>query len=83
MPLQLCELTPLAGLANLAGLIVLVAGVIAALEHAADRKEPTASYIMASPLFAFLQNDERFLAVRQKLQAQQSEVRTALASLPL
>ena len=59
------------------------AGVIAALEHAADRKEPTAAYIMASPLFGFLQNDERFLAVRQKLQAQQSEVRTALASLPL
>lgn len=59
------------------------AGVIAALEHAADRKEPTASYIMASPLFDFLRNDERFLAVRQKLQTQQSEVRTALASLPL
>jgi cytochrome c-type biogenesis protein CcmH/NrfG len=59
------------------------AGVIAALEHAADREEPTAAYIMASPLFGFLQNDERFLAVRQKLQAQQSEVRTALASLSL
>jgi lipoprotein NlpI len=59
------------------------AGVIAALEHAADRKEPTASYIMSNPLLAFLKNDERFLAVRQKLQAQQSEVRTALASLSL
>ena len=59
------------------------AGVIAALEHAADRKEPTASYILNSPLFAFLRNDERFATVREKLLAAQSEVRPALEAVTL
>ena len=58
-------------------------GVIAALEHAADRKEPTASYILASPLFSFLQNDERFSSIREKLLAAQNEVRPALAAVTL
>jgi hypothetical protein len=52
-----------------------------ALEHAASRKEPTASEVLANPLFGFMQSDPRFLKVREKLAAQQSEIRTALAGV--
>jgi hypothetical protein len=58
-------------------------GVVDALEKAVDRKEPTASYILANPLFGFLQSDARFLKVRERLAAQQSEIRAALAGVAL
>jgi tetratricopeptide (TPR) repeat protein len=56
-------------------------GVLASLEKAARRKEPTAAYVLANPLFKYLENDERFAAVRDDFTAQQAEVRTALAQL--
>src|SRR4051794_2268078 len=58
-------------------------GVNDALERAAARKEPTASYVLANPLFGFLQSDARFLKIREKLAAQQSEIRAALAGVTL
>jgi len=58
-------------------------GVTDALEHAAARKEPTASYVLTNPLFGFLQSDARFLKLREKLAAQQNEIRTALAGVTL
>ncbi|HEX2832939.1 MAG TPA: protein kinase [Thermoanaerobaculia bacterium] len=57
------------------------AGVITSLEKAAQRKEPTAAYVLAHPLFRYLENDARFQKVRDTLTAQQSETRTALAQL--
>ena len=54
-----------------------------ALKKAVERKEPTASYILASPLFSFLESDPDFQALRQQLIAQQNEVRTALAGVTL
>ena len=58
-------------------------GVDDALERAAARKEPTASYVLANPLFGFLQSDARFLKIRQKLAEQQNEIRAALAGVTL
>jgi protein kinase-like protein len=58
-------------------------GVNDALERAAARKEPTASYVLANPLFGFLQSDARFLKIREKLAAQQNEIRAALAGVTL
>lgn len=60
-----------------------VRGVNDALDHAAARKEPTASYVLANPLFGFMQSDARFLKLREKLAAQQNEIRAALASVTL
>jgi Tfp pilus assembly protein PilF len=57
------------------------AGVLVALEKAAQRKEPTASYVLAHPLFRYLANDPRFLALKVKLIEQQAEIRTALAQM--
>jgi Tfp pilus assembly protein PilF len=57
------------------------AGVLVALEKAAQRKEPTASYVLAHPLFRYLANDPRFLALKVKLTEQQVEIRTALAQV--
>lgn len=54
-------------------------GVLEALEKAARRKEPTASYVLASPLFRYLENDARFGAIAQSFTQQQAEVRAALA----
>ena len=54
-----------------------------ALEHAAARKEPTASYVLTNPLFAFMKSDARFLKIREKLTAQQNEIRSALAGVTL
>ena len=54
-----------------------------ALERAAARKEPTASYILASPLFRFLANEPRFAKVRESLTAEQNEIRAALANIAL
>jgi hypothetical protein len=58
-------------------------GVNDALERAAAHKEPTASYVLTNPLFGFLQSDARFLKIREKLAAQQGEIRTALAGVSL
>jgi len=58
-------------------------GVNDALDRAAARKEPTASYILANPLFGFLQSDARFLKMRETLAAEQAEIRSALAGVTL
>ncbi len=57
--------------------------VLEALKKAVDRKEPTANYILTNPLFAYLQNEQDFQGLREKLVAQQNEVRTALAGVTL
>ncbi len=59
------------------------AGVLPALQHAADRKEPTASYVLSNPLFNFLLTDPEYQKLREKFLAQQNEVRTALAGVSL
>lgn len=56
-------------------------GVIDSLEKAAQRKEPTAAYILANPLFKYLENDARFAKLRTKLTEQQAEIRIALAQV--
>jgi hypothetical protein len=58
-------------------------GTLDALERAAARKEPTASYILANPLFRFLASDPRFAKVREALTAEQNEIRAALANVVL
>ena len=58
-------------------------GVLEALKKAVERKEPTASYILSNPLFAYLQSEADFQGLRQQLVAQQNEVRTALAGVAL
>ena len=60
-----------------------VEGIIDALQRAAERKEPTATYILHDPLFTFLGNDARFQKVRESLAIQQDEIRTALAAVSL
>lgn len=57
--------------------------VLQALEKAAARKEPTANYILTSPLFSYLRNEARYQSVRSALAAQQGEVRSALAQVTL
>jgi tetratricopeptide (TPR) repeat protein len=59
------------------------ANVINALEKAAERREPTASYILASPLFGFLGSEARFQKVRETIAARQAEMRDALAHVTL
>lgn len=54
-------------------------GVLAALEKAAARKEPSAAYVLANPLFRYLASEPRFQKLRAELTAQQDEVRKALA----
>jgi tetratricopeptide (TPR) repeat protein len=56
-------------------------GVMAALQKAAQRKEPTAAYVLANPLFKYLENDADYGKLREILTAQQAEIRTALAQL--
>lgn len=57
------------------------AGVLSSLEKAAQRKEPTAAYVLANPLFRYLESDPRFQEVRSQFVAQQAEARRALAQL--
>lgn len=55
------------------------AGVLASLERASQRKEPTAAYVLANPLFRYLESEPRFQKVRELFTAQQEETRRALA----
>jgi hypothetical protein len=55
--------------------------ILDSLERAAERKEPTAAYVLANPLFRYLDNYPRFQALRTRLTAQQSEISTALAQV--
>jgi hypothetical protein len=56
---------------------------LVALEHAADRKEPTAGYVLTNRLLAFLASEPRYLEVRKKFAAEQNEIRAALANVAL
>jgi predicted Zn-dependent protease len=59
-------------------------GAVAALERAADRKEPTAGYVLTNRLLAsLLASDARYLKVREKFAAEQNEIRAALANVAL
>ena len=58
-------------------------GALTALEHAADRKEPTAGYVLTNRLLAFLASGPRYLNVREKFAAEQNEIRAALANVAL
>ena len=59
-------------------------GAVAALQRAAERKEPTAGYVLTSRLLAsLLASDPRYLAVREKFAAEQNEIRAALANVAL
>lgn len=55
--------------------------VIAALENAAARKEPTSSYVLTNPLFTYLASDARFQKVRQAMAANQRDIQSALANV--
>lgn len=55
--------------------------VLESLEKAAQRKEPSAAYVLANPLFRYLANDPRFMKVRDAFTAQQDEARRALAAV--
>ncbi len=57
--------------------------VIASLESAEDRREPTISYVLADPLFGFLASDAKYQAVRSALAARQNEIRAALAQIAM
>jgi tetratricopeptide (TPR) repeat protein len=56
-------------------------GVLDALEKAAARKEPTAAYVLAHPLFRYLESEPRFQKIKKSLIEQQAEIRAALAPL--
>lgn len=55
--------------------------VIAALENAAARREPTTSYVLTNPLFAYLNSDARFQKVRVATATNQRDIRTALQNV--
>lgn len=55
------------------------ATVLDALQKAAARKEPTASYILTNPLFGYLRSEAAFQQIRAELAQQQNEIRAALA----
>ena len=55
--------------------------VMDALERAAARREPTAMYVLKNPLFAYLRSDSRYAGLRAALNAQQEEIRNALAQV--
>ena len=55
--------------------------VLSSLEQAAQRKEPTAAYVLANPLFRYLASEPRFAKLQATLTAQQDEVRRALAAI--
>jgi Tfp pilus assembly protein PilF len=55
--------------------------VLTALEKAVQRKEPSAAYVLANPLFRYLGSEPRFEKIRADLTAQQDEERRALAGV--
>ncbi|HVE70919.1 MAG TPA: protein kinase [Thermoanaerobaculia bacterium] len=55
--------------------------VLSSLEKATQRKEPTATYVLANPLFRYLASEPRFQKVRADFTAQQQEARQALAAV--
>ncbi|MGZ5431443.1 MAG: protein kinase [Thermoanaerobaculia bacterium] len=55
--------------------------VLTSLEKAVQRKEPTAAYVLANPLFRYLASEPRFAKIRADFTAQQDEVRRALAAV--
>jgi tetratricopeptide (TPR) repeat protein len=57
-------------------------GVLDALEKAAHRKEPTAAYVLANPLFRYLENEPRFRKLQTRLVAQQAEIKAAFQGVP-
>ena len=69
--------------AEIAALLADEKTVFTALETAAARKEPTASYVLSHPLFGYLRNDPRFEKLRATLQTEQDEIRAALAKVAL
>ena len=54
------------------------AATLASLEKAVERKEPTGAYIIANPLFRYLESEPKFQKLRQLLGMQKEEVREAL-----
>jgi tetratricopeptide (TPR) repeat protein len=54
-----------------------------ALDQAAQRQEPTGSYILANPLFNVLDNNPRFAKIAETLRAQPAAIRAALSQVPL
>ncbi|GAC1434448.1 MAG: hypothetical protein NVSMB68_06920 [Thermoanaerobaculia bacterium] len=55
--------------------------VMDSLEKAVARREPTASYILTNPLFAYLKEDARFQRIRGSAATEQEEIRAALAQV--
>ena len=69
------------GVASAAEVYAILGGtteVLDALERAAARKEPTATYVLTNPLFSYLRSEDRFRALRVVLTNQQAEIRSAL-----
>lgn len=59
-----------------------VGATLDALGRAAARQEPTASYVLANPLFAFLHSDARYSQLAGLLARQQADIRAALQDAP-
>jgi serine/threonine protein kinase len=57
--------------------------VVASLQSADSRREPTISYVLADPLFSFLASDAKYQAVRATLTSRQDEIRAALAQIAM
>jgi tetratricopeptide (TPR) repeat protein len=57
--------------------------VVASLQSADNRREPTISYVLADPLFSFLASDAKYQAVRAALTSRQDEIRAALAQIAM
>ena len=55
--------------------------VLTSLEKAVQRKEPSAAYVLANPLFRYLASEPRFVKIQAGFTAQQEEVRRALAAI--
>lgn len=57
--------------------------VLSCLQTAADRREPTISYVLADPLFEFLGSEPKFQQLRTTLTARKVEIRAALAKIAI
>lgn len=57
--------------------------VVESLETAVARGEPSGNYVVNNPLFRFIKADSRFIRLASRIEAQQSVIRQALASMPL